>query len=208
VGNNSVVTSMRVACGFAIALWLSLPAAGVAWQQDQTGPANASAQAPVVPAPAENAPAEPANPQTPATGQKASESVGEKKADAGSPSGRGTVSGTRKRRKRAAPAPDGAPQKIVVREGGAREPAAQIAPDITPAEATRERQSAEQSLGSTDVQLKQLAGRTLTTRQQETVGQIHNYMQGARAALKEGDVRRAGTLADKAHLLAEDLAKH
>ena len=208
MGNNSVVTSMRVACGFAIALWLSLPAARVAWQQDRAGSANASSQAPVAPTPAETTPAEPEKPQTPAAEQKASETAGEKKSNVGLPSGRGTVSGTRKRRKRTAMPPDGAPQKIVVREGGAREPAAQIAPDITPAEATRERQSAEQSLGSTDVQLKQLAGRTLTTRQQETVGQIHNYMQGARAALKEGDVRRAGTLADKAHLLADDLVKH
>jgi hypothetical protein len=33
-------------------------------------------------------------------------------------------------------------------------------------------------------------------------------MQGARSALKEGDVRRAGTLAEKAQLLAEDLVKH
>jgi hypothetical protein len=106
------------------------------------------------------------------------------------------------------PPPDGAPQKIVVREGGAREPAAQIAPDITPSEATRDRQNAERSLGSTDVQMKQLAGRTLNAQQQETVGQIRNYMQGARSALKEGDVRRAGTLADKAHLLVEDLVKH
>jgi hypothetical protein len=199
---------MRVACGFAIALWLSLPATGVAWQQDQAGSANASAQAPVVPAPAETAPAKPANPQTPVTRQKASESVGEKKTDAGLPSGHGTVNSTRKRRKRPMPPPDGAPQKIVVREGGAREPAAQIAPDITPSEATRDRQNAERSLGSTDVQMKQLAGRTLNAQQQETVGQIRNYMQGARSALKEGDVRRAGTLADKAHLLVEDLVKH
>ena len=39
------------------------------------------------------------------------------------------------------------------------------------------------------------------------MGQIHNYMDGARAALHEGDVRRASTLAEKAHLLAEDLVK-
>ena len=56
--------------------------------------------------------------------------------------------------------------------------------------------------------LKQLAARTLDGRQQETVGQIRNYVVGARSALKEGDVRRAGTLAEKAHLLVEDLVKH
>jgi hypothetical protein len=96
----------------------------------------------------------------------------------------------------------------MVREGGASEPAAQIAPDMTPAEAVSQRQNAERLLGSSDDQLKLLAGRTLDARQQETVGQIRNYMGGARSALQEGDLRRANTLAQKAHLLADDLVKH
>jgi hypothetical protein len=33
-------------------------------------------------------------------------------------------------------------------------------------------------------------------------------MDGARSALQEGDLRRASTLAEKAHLLADDLVKH
>jgi hypothetical protein len=199
---------MRLACGLAIALWLSFPAAGMASrQQDSAGSTNSAAQAPAAPALAQNAPAEttpaaPANPQTPAAGKTAPEGVAKEKMDAGS------ASGTRKRRKRTAPAPDGAPRKIVVREGGASEPAAQIAPGMTPAEATRERQNAEHLLGATDDQVKQLALRTLDARQQETVGQIRNYMDGARSALKEGDVLRANTLAVKAHLLSEDLVKH
>ena len=81
-------------------------------------------------------------------------------------------------------------------------------PGMTPAEATRQRQNAEQWLALTDDQLKRLAERTLDARQQDTVGQIRNYMEGARTALQEGDVRRASTLAQKAHLLAEDLVKH
>ena len=95
----------------------------------------------------------------------------------------------------------------MVREGGASEPTAQIVPGMTPAEATRQRQNAERLLSSTDDQLKQQAGRALDAQQQETVGQIRNYMEGARSALKEGDVRRASTLAEKAHLLATDLSK-
>ena len=214
---------MRLACGLAIALCLSFPAAGMASrQQDPAGSTNAAGQAPAAPAPAENAPAEksqteaapaeqvpaettppaPANPQTPAAEKKASKSVAKKKMDAGS------ASGTRKRRKRTASARDGTPRKIVVREGGASEPAAQIVPGITPAEAARQRQNAERLLGSTDDKLKRLAGRTLGARQQETVGQIRNYMDGARSALKEGDVLRANTLAVKADLLSEDLVKH
>jgi hypothetical protein len=210
---------MRLACGLAITLWLSFPAAGMARQQEAAGgAANSAGQAPAAPAPRENASAE----ATPAAAKKASAKAATKKADAGS-AGPGaaktgaaktgaaktrSASGTRKRRQRTAPAPDGAPRKIVVREGGASEPAAQIVPGMTPAEATRQRQNAERLLGATGDQLKQLAGRPLDPQRQETVEQIRNYMEGARSALKEGDVQRASTLAEKAHLLAEDLVTH
>ena len=63
-------------------------------------------------------------------------------------------------------------------------------------------------LSSTDAQLKQLEGRTLDAQRQQTVMQIRNYVEGARSALQEGDVSRASTLAEKAHLLADDLVKH
>jgi hypothetical protein len=217
-------TIMRLACGLAIALWLSFPAAGMASRQQETaGSANAAGQAPAPPgAPAETAPAEksrtenapaeqvpaettpaaPANPQTPAAGKTAPENVAKEKTDTDS------ARRVRKRRKRSSSAPNGAPHKIVVREGGASEPAAQIAPGMTSTEATRQRDNAEQLLGATDDKLKRLAGRTLDAKQQETVGQIRNYMEGARSALKEGDVRRANTLAQKAHLLSDDLVKH
>jgi hypothetical protein len=224
VGNNLFGIIMRLACGLAIALWLSFPAAGMASQQQETaGSANAAGQTPAPPgAPAETAPAEnsrtenapaeqvpaettpaaPANPQTPAAGKTAPENVAKEKTDTGS------ARRVRKRRKRSSSAPNGAPHKIVVREGGASEPAAQIAPGMTSTEATRQRDNAEQLLGATDDKLKRLAGRTLDAKQQETVGQIRNYMEGARSALKEGDVRRANTLAQKAHLLSDDLVKH
>ena len=200
VGNNLFGTVMRLACGLAIALWLNFPAAGVASrQQDAAGSANSAGQVPAAPA----APAE----AVPAAGQKASESASKEKTDASPASGTST-SATTKRRKRAAPAQNGETRKIMVREGGASEPAAQIAPDMTPAEAAHQRQDAERLLGSSGDQLKLLAGRTLDARQQETVGQIRNYMVGARSALQEGDLRRANTLAQKAHLLADDLVKH
>ncbi|MGA2354057.1 MAG: hypothetical protein ABSG02_06145 [Terriglobales bacterium] len=102
--------------------------------------------------------------------------------------------------------PASGPRKIVVRKGGAKEPATQIAPGITPAEAARERQNAEQWLRTTGDQMQQLSILPDSS-QQETVSQIRNYMLGARSALQEGDVRRASTLAEKARLLAEDLLK-
>ena len=74
-------------------------------------------------------------------------------------------------------------------------------------EAARQRQNAEQLLSATDVQVKQLAARPLTSAEQETVSHIRNFMDDARTALKEGDVRRANTLAEKAHLVSDDMSK-
>ena len=203
---------MRLACRIAIAFGLILPAASMASQQpDPAGSAKSAAQTPATPSPQENPPAEspPANPPTPTPTEekKATESVAKEKTV---PDNNVPASRTTKRRKRSprAAASNGAPRRTVIREGGASEPAAQIVPGMTPAEATRQRQDAEQWLASANDQLKQLAGHTLGARRQETVAQIRNYMDGARSALKEGDVRRANTLAEKAHLLAEDLVQH
>ncbi len=208
-------TVMRLACGLAIALGLTFAAWGAASrQQDGAGSGKSSGQAPAptVPAqaPAKTVPDAPANPQPPSAEEKAPESAAKKNTEADSKN-TGSTNGTAKRRKRAATAsvaaPDGAPRKIVVREGGASEPTAQIIPGMTPAEAARQRQNTEQWLGSADRELKQLEGRKLDVQGQETVGQIRNYIAGARSALEEGDVRRASTLAEKAHLLADDLVK-
>jgi hypothetical protein len=179
---------MRLACGLAIALSLSFPVLG---------------QTPAAPAPAEN----PASAQAPADTapspeKKTAESTDKKQPDSAAPGG------TKKHHKHPGAPPEGTPRKIVVREGGASEPAAQIVPGMTAEEASRERQNAQQLLSSTDDQLKLLAARALDARQQETVAQIRNYMNGARGALQEGDVSRASTLAEKAHLLSDDLLKH
>ena len=79
---------------------------------------------------------------------------------------------------------------------------------MTPEEAARERREAELLLSTTAEILKEIAPRQLDVQQQETVSQIHNYMESARSALKGGDIPRAHTLAQKAGLLAEDLVKH
>jgi hypothetical protein len=213
---------MRLVSALAFTLWLSFAAAGMtSGQHDAAGSASTPGQAPAAPAvPSENAPAQPPPPapaekpraetapagqvpaETPPAEKEESDHVTKPKMNAAAPN-----EPPRKRHKHAVSAP-GVPRKIVVREGGANEPAAQIAPGMTPAEAARQRQDAEKLLSSADNQLRQLAGRTLDARQQETVGQIRNYMDGAHEALKEGDLRRASTLAQKAHLLSEDLVRH
>lgn len=210
---------MRLSCLLAIALWFGFPAA--AFPRQDTAGSGKTAETSSTPAPSQSAPAEPApsqsspaesappvvvpseNPQaqssaetTPSPEQKPAESAAKK------------LTVPRKKRHKRTPAPSGTPQKVVVRQGGAREPAEQIAPGITPAEAVRQRQNVQQWLDSTDGQLKRLAQRKLNQQQEETVGQIRNYMEVARGALREGDVRRASTLAEKAHLLSDDLVKH
>ena len=182
---------MKLGYGIAVLLGLSLTHVGIAaCQVSPAAPVAPTGEQSIQPAAQESVPAAPSH-------GKAAEAAAKPP----------PVKPTPKRHKPASTKtqPSDGPKKVVVREGGAREPAEQMAPDITPAEALRQRQNAEQWLGSADDRLKQLASRRLDAPQQETVGQIRNYVQGARSALKEGDVRRASTLAEKAHLLAEDL---
>jgi hypothetical protein len=219
LGNN-LVTGMRLFYLFAIVLSFSGLVAAFPRQDapdsaktagnsstqstpSQSAPAEtAPAQSPTestppVTVPAENPPTSQTTPDTTtAPKQKPAEGVEKKQAAA------------RRKRPRKTTTHSGTPKKVVVRQGGAREPAEQIAPGVTPAEAVRQRQIAEQWLNSTDGQLKELSERSLNPQQQETIAQIRNYMNGARGALREGDVRRASTLAEKAHLLSDDLVKH
>lgn len=87
------------------------------------------------------------------------------------------------------------------------EPTAQIVTGMSPEAAARERNEAELLLGTTAETLKEIAPRELDLQQRQTVSQIHNYITVARSALREGDIPRAHTLAEKAALLANDLAK-
>ncbi len=63
-------------------------------------------------------------------------------------------------------------------------------------------------LAGTESNLKQISGRTLNSVQQETVKQIHSYMDQARKAINDGDLDQGRNLAFKAHLLSDDLVKH
>jgi outer membrane biosynthesis protein TonB len=111
-------------------------------------------------------------------------------------------------RKSVAEKAGGPPRKVVIRHGGAPDAVSQIVPGITEEEAIHQRENAEQLLVSTDSNLKQLTGRSLTLNRQETVVQIRQYVDGARLALKESDTQRAHTLALKAYWLSDDLLKH
>jgi hypothetical protein len=183
---------MRLAWGIMTVLFLGFTASGAASQGGEaSSPPSSASQS------SEGGTSQPGAKTEPAAQPK-------KKAESGAVSSKGR----RRAAPKAGPAPEGQPRKIVVRQGGADEPTAQIVTGMAPAEADRERKDAEQLLSSTDDALQRLSAQTLDALRQETVSQIHNYMAGARSALKEGDIARAQTLAMKASLLASDLAKH
>jgi len=185
--------------------WLiSGPGSGTAALQ-QDAPAAGATQSPAS-NPSDTTQNAAPNAESPAAEQGAPASAAKKKVE-GAPASK-TAKRRPVRKSNPKPTPPGEPRKIVIREGGATEPPAQIVPGVTPQEASKERQNAVELLRSAEENLKQLSGRTLDSRQQETVAQIHNYAEGARSALKDGDTERAHTLALKAHLLADDLVKH
>ena len=199
---------MPVTLILALAWLVSFPASGIASCQ-QDIPAPSSTQSPDS-APADAAQPPPTRDETPVAEQGTSDSAAKKakKATERAPSRKIAKKRHRVRKSGPKPTPSGQPRKIVIREGGAIEPSAQIVPGLTRQEADQQRQHAVELLAATEENLKQLFGRTLDSRQQETVAQIHNYADGARSALKDGDTQRAHTLALKAHLLADDLVKH
>jgi hypothetical protein len=72
---------------------------------------------------------------------------------------------------------------------------------------SHQRDTANQMLGSTEANLKKIAGRQLRQNQQDMVNQIHQFMDQSKTASDAGDLDRARTLAWKAQVLSEELVK-
>jgi hypothetical protein len=208
----------RMACRFLMTI--SLGCLSAAAQQDAPSPANSPAQ-PAASAPSQTEPQptqdqyqvqEKVQSEDSAKSQSETKNQPQRKpAKKRKQSSAGIANpntGHRASKRAEAPPPTGTPKKIVVRHGGAEEPTAQIVTGMTADEADRQRREAELLLSTTDEKLKEIAPRPRDSQQEETVSQIHNYMEGSRSALKQGDVSRAHTLALKAGLLADDLASH
>jgi hypothetical protein len=98
------------------------------------------------------------------------------------------------------------PKKVIVRQGGTAEPSVRLGGGTSGDQAAHQR-DVKQLLASTDENLKKLTGKKLTAGQQETVTQIHQFMDQSKAADTSGDHERARTLAWKAQLLSEELVK-
>lgn len=97
--------------------------------------------------------------------------------------------------------------KVVVRNGGAKEGSPQLAPGMSQEQALHNRENTSQLLATTDQNLKLVSGRQLTPAQQSMLEEIRAYMHQSKAASDAGDLNRAHTLAYKAHLLSDELAK-
>jgi hypothetical protein len=97
------------------------------------------------------------------------------------------------------------PQKVIVKDGGSDEPIVQLKNDTPPAKASNELLSTEQLRLVTEDNLKKIADRQLTAKQQETVNQIKQFMDQSKDAVADGDLERGHNLAMKARLLSDEL---
>jgi hypothetical protein len=88
-------------------------------------------------------------------------------------------------------------------------PAAEVAigPDISSAEATRDRQSTTRLLDTTENELKRVDSNNLSSDQQAMLIQIKTFISQSRKAITEGDYERASNLAKKAQVLTDELTK-
>jgi len=98
-----------------------------------------------------------------------------------------------------------APKKVI-RNGGSSEPSIQLSGGTAGEQAMQQR-STEQLAAATEENLKQIAGRQLTASQEDMLTQIKQFMDQSKSAIAAGDSERGHNLAEKAHLLSEDLVK-
>ncbi len=103
--------------------------------------------------------------------------------------------------------PNCPPEKKIVHEGGTTEPPIQLLGGPGGAQASQQRDTTDQLLGSVQNDLKKVAGRQLNSSQQEMVNQIQQFIEQSKAAVATGDVERGHNLAMKAHLLSAELVK-
>ena len=95
--------------------------------------------------------------------------------------------------------------KVVVRQGGISEQSIQLAGASNGDDASGKRDAANRMLAATEENLKKVAGRQMSTAEQDSASQIRQFVTQSKSALATGDLERAQTLAWKAKLLSDDL---
>jgi hypothetical protein len=103
--------------------------------------------------------------------------------------------------------PNCPPEKKIVHDGGTTEPPIQLVGGPGGAQASHQRDTTDQLLGSVENDLKKVEGRPLNSSQQEMMTQIQQFMEQSKAAVAAGDMERGHNLAMKAHLLSAELVK-
>ena len=138
----------------------------------------------------------------------ASTNIGSTDAGPGEAPSRRAVSGQPGATTTTSPAPKPCPPpKVVVRNGGSKEPTVELKGDTTPEQASQQRYTTEQLTAATEENLKKIAGRQLNPSQQEMVNQIKEFMEQSKKAIAAGDVQRGRNLAVKARVLSDELVK-
>jgi hypothetical protein len=98
------------------------------------------------------------------------------------------------------------PSKVIVQQGGTSDSSIQLAGGAGGTKSPQ-RDNANQMLAATEANLKKISGQQLNANQQDMVTQIREFMQQSKAAVADGDLERARTLAWKAQLLSDELVK-
>lgn len=139
---------------------------------------------------------ESSSPQTPST--QTSSPSSSKPASAQKPK-------PKKKPAQSAPTSSDTPPKKVVKHGGTENPTTHLAPSMTDEQTAKSRAANNESINAAASNLQRVEGRSLTPEQKETEEQIRKFMEQSKAADEEGDLQRAGTLANKAKLLSDSL---
>ena len=95
------------------------------------------------------------------------------------------------------------PAKVIVRHGGTADTNVQLSGPG--AQSPPKQETANQLLGPTEANLKKIEGRQLSSSEQDMVNQIRQFMKQSKAAVVDGDLERARTLAWKSQVLSEEL---
>jgi len=98
------------------------------------------------------------------------------------------------------------PPRIVIQEGNAPNSASGQMAAGTGKDAASNGQSTQQLIDSTENNLRSIK-RQLSQDEESMVTQARDYINGSKQATKDGDFVRAHNLANKAHLLSEELIK-
>ena len=81
----------------------------------------------------------------------------------------------------------------------------QLSPQVTPAEQAAIEQKVREKMNDTEENLRKVQGRQLSTEQHDLAEKIRSFQMQAGEAVKTTNWSLASNLAEKAHVLSEDL---